>query len=193
MAPARGRPRDPEADDRIAGAALELLREQGPAGVHIDAVATRAGVARTTVYRRYRDREALLAATLGQLVETPFPARELPLRDKLRWLLERAIGLVDERLGRGAVAVVLADSDPAFGAALRGHLVGQLEALRREIDTDVDAGRIRTGIDAEALADLALGAYLAQLLRHGRARRGWSDGIVDLLLHGTDPTATRAT
>ena len=187
MPPARGRPRDPRADDRIAGAALELLREQGPGGVHIDAVATRAGVARTTVYRRFRDREALLAATLGQLAEAPLPARELPLQDKLRWLLERALDLVDEQLGRGAVAAVLADSDPAFSAALRRHLVRQLRALQVEIDADLEAGRVRAGTDAEALADLALGAYLAQLLRHGRARRGWADGIVDLLLHGTDP------
>ncbi len=187
MTPARGRPRDPRADDRIAGAALGLLRDQGPSGVHIDAVASRAGVARTTVYRRYRNREALLAATLGQLVEAPMPARELPLRDKLRWLLEQALALVDEQLGRGAVASVLTDSDPAFSSALRAHLVRQLTALQGEIDADIVAGRVRAGTDGEALADLALGAYLAQLLRHGRARRGWANGIVDLLLHGADP------
>ena len=187
MTPARGRPRDRGADDRIAGAALGLLREQGPGGVHIDAVASRAGVARTTVYRRYRDREALLAATPGQLAEAPFPARDLPLRDKLVWLLEQALVLVDEQLGRGAVAAVLADSDPAFSAALRAHLVRQLTALQGEIDADIAAGRVRAGTDGESLADLALGSYLAQLLRHGHARRGWADGIVDLLLRGTDP------
>jgi len=187
MPPARGRPRDPRADDRIAGAALELLREQGPAGVHIDAVATRAGVARTTVYRRYRDRGALLAATLEQLVEAPFPARELPLEGKMRWLLEQALDLVEEKLGRGAVAAVLSDSDPALGAALRAHLVRQLEALQGEIDADIEAGRVRADTDGEALADLALGACLAQLLRHGRPRKGWANNIVDLLVHGTDP------
>jgi AcrR family transcriptional regulator len=187
MTPGRGRPRDPRTDDRIARAALDLLREQGPAGVHIDTVATRAGVARTTIYRRYRDRAALLGATLGQLVETPFPARELSLEDKLRWLLEEALHLVEEQLGRGAVAAVLADSDPAFSAALRAHLVRRLKALQVEIDADIKAGRIHAGTDGEALADLALGAYLAQRLRRGHARRGWAEGVVGLLLHGTIP------
>lgn len=187
MTPARGRPRDPRTDDRIAGAALELLREQGPGGVHIDAVATRAGVARTTVYRRYRDRGALLASALGLLVEEPFPAREAPLGDKLRWLLEQALDLVDKQLGRGAIAAVLADSDPAFNAALRAHLVRHLEALQGEIDADIEAGRVRADTDGEALADLALGAYLAQLLRLGHPRKGWADKTVALLVHGTDP------
>ena len=151
-------------------------------------MASRAGVARTTVYRRYRDREALLAAALGQLVEAPFPALELALADRLRWVLDQALDLVEEQLGRGAVAAVLADSDPAFSAVLRARLVRQLTALQGEIDADIEAGRVRAGTDSEALADLAFGAYLGQLLRHGRARKGWTDGIVELLLHGTDPT-----
>ena len=188
MTPARGRPRDPRADDRIAGAALELLRERGPGGVHIDAVAIRAGVARTTVYRRYRDRGALLAAALGLLVEEPFPAPEAPLEDKLRWLLEQALDLVDDQLGRGAVAAVLADSDPEPSAQpCAPTSYGTSRALQGEIDADIEAGRVRADTDGEALADLALGAYLAQLLRLGHPRKGWGDKTVALLVHGTDP------
>lgn len=188
MAPARGRPRDPKADDRIAAAALALLREEGPGGVHVEAVASRAGVARTTVYRRYRDRTALLEATLGQLREAPFPAPELPVEDKLRWLLERAVHLIDAQFGRGAVAAVLADSDPDFTRAFRVYLVPLLTALQGQIDADIAARRLRAGTDAEALAGLALGAYVGELLRHGRPRQGWADGVVGVLLHGTDPS-----
>jgi len=187
MAPARGRPRDPKADDRIAAAALALLREEGPGGVHVEAVASRAQVARTTVYRRYRNRAALLAATLDQLGDAPFPAPELSVADKLRWVTEQAVQLVEAQLGRGAVAAVLADSDPEFTGALRAHLEGQMRALQGQIDADVAAGRLRGDTDAEALAGLALGAYLGELLRHGRARNGWADGVVGVLLHGTEP------
>lgn len=187
MTPARGRPRDPKTDDRIAAAALALLREEGPAGVHVEAVASRAGVARTTVYRRYRDRAALLTATLGQLPEAPFPAPELPVKDKLRWLLEQAVHLIEDQLGRGAVAAVLVDSDPSFTAAFREHLVRLLTALQGQIDADIAAGRLRAETDAVALVGLALGAYLGELLRRGQARQGWADGVVGVLLHGTEP------
>ncbi len=188
MTPARGRPRDPRADERIAEAALKLLRDEGPGGVHIEAVASRAGVARTTVYRRYRDRAALLAATLEQLEGAPFPAPELPLEEKLRWVLEQAVHLIENQLGRGAVAAVLADSDPAFSAAFGAHLVGQLRSLQGQIDADISAGRIRGDTNAEALAGLAFGAYLGELLRHGQPRNGWADGVVGVLLRGTEPT-----
>lgn len=184
MASSPGRPRDPSVDERISRAALELLREQGPEAVHIDGVATRSGVARTTIYRRFRNREALIAATLALFGEEPFPAAELPVEDKLRWLLEQVRELVEEQLGRGVVAAVLADSDPVFSAALRARLRRRLKALQGQIDADIGDGRIRGGADAEALAGLVFGAYLGELLQRGRARPGWADGVTDLLLRG---------
>ena len=52
----RGRPRDGEADRAILRAAAELLVGGGYDAFSLDRVATRAGVARTTVYRRYPTR-----------------------------------------------------------------------------------------------------------------------------------------
>ena len=190
MASSPGRPRDRSVDERISRAALELLREQGPEAVHIDGVATRSGVARTTIYRRFSNREALIAATLALLGEEPLPAVELPVEDKLRWLLEQVRVLVDDQLGRGVIAAVLADSDPVFGAALRARLTRRLTALQGQIDADVAAGRVRAGVDAEALAGLAFGAYLGELLRYGAARPGWDDGVIDLLLQGVRGSST---
>jgi AcrR family transcriptional regulator len=59
-----GRPRDPENDAAILDAALDLLIERGAAGTSIEAVAQRAGVAKLTVYRRWRAKEDLLMAAL---------------------------------------------------------------------------------------------------------------------------------
>ena len=90
MPTAAGRPRDPTVDERISRAALLLLRENGPHAVHIDAVAARSGVARTTIYRRFRDRGALLTATLELFVDAPFPGADVPVEDKLRWVPTRS-------------------------------------------------------------------------------------------------------
>src|SRR4051812_25526729 len=185
MASSPGRPRDTRVDERISRAALELLREGGPESVHIDAVAARSGVARTTIYRRFRNRDALLAATLGGFVDAPLPAARLPVEDKLRWVLEQVRELVEDQLGRGAVAAALAGTDPAFSAALRTRLTRRLSAVQGEIDADITDGRIREGVDAEALAGLAFGAFLGEVLQHGRARPGWAEGVIDLLLRGT--------
>ena len=42
-------------DERITAAALDLLRTKGPKAVTVEAVAARAGVTKTTIYRRYEE------------------------------------------------------------------------------------------------------------------------------------------
>src|SRR3954468_13719802 len=49
----RGRPLDPEIDDAIVAAAAAMLREGGLQRMTVPGVAAAAGVAETTVYRRY--------------------------------------------------------------------------------------------------------------------------------------------
>lgn len=60
----RGRPREQRAEDAILGAALTLFAEGGPASTTFDGVAQRAGVSRSTVYRRWSNRDDLLVAAL---------------------------------------------------------------------------------------------------------------------------------
>lgn len=81
---APGRPRSAEADDAVLRAALDLIAESGVEGVSIEQAAKRAGVARTTVYRRYTTRDELVIAALlaneaavldsFQVPERPSPA-----------------------------------------------------------------------------------------------------------------------
>ena len=61
-APVRGRPRSAAAEQAIRDAAAELLSERGIGGLSMEAVAARAGVARTAVYRRWPTPEDLRVA-----------------------------------------------------------------------------------------------------------------------------------
>ncbi|MBV8520143.1 MAG: helix-turn-helix transcriptional regulator [Acidobacteria bacterium] len=63
MAP-RGRPRRAESDADILGAAAELLRTQRYGAITLDEIARRAGVAKTTIYRRWPSKAALVADVL---------------------------------------------------------------------------------------------------------------------------------
>lgn len=56
-----GRPRDAGAEGRIIDAAIEEYAEHGQAGFSINGVARRAGVAKSTLYLRWQDLDALLA------------------------------------------------------------------------------------------------------------------------------------
>ncbi|MGZ5440583.1 MAG: helix-turn-helix domain-containing protein [Thermoanaerobaculia bacterium] len=60
----RGRPRREGADEEILAVARNVLSEGGYGALTIDAVAERAGVAKTTVYRRWPSKGALIAALI---------------------------------------------------------------------------------------------------------------------------------
>ena len=64
---ARGRPRDPQVDDRIVQAAVAELANTGAASFSLNAVAARAGVAKRSIYSRWPNREDLIIAALGSL------------------------------------------------------------------------------------------------------------------------------
>ena len=57
-----GRPADPEKDREILAAGRALLFGEGPEAVTMESVARAAGVAKPTLYRRYANRDALIAA-----------------------------------------------------------------------------------------------------------------------------------
>lgn len=180
----RGRPRLRETDGRIMAAALELLRDKGPAAVNIDAVAARSGVARSTIYRRYRDRRELIGGALDELVPASFPAPELPLEDKLRWVLEQVQDLLEHGVGRGGTGAVFADADPEFTVALRRRIEDRVGTLRERMTSDIESGRLGPHVDPDALVGVLFGAYLGEVLRHGQPRQGWMDRVIDLLVRG---------
>lgn len=60
----RGRPRREGADEEILAVARTMLSEGGYGALTIEEVAERAGVAKTTVYRRWPSKGALLASLI---------------------------------------------------------------------------------------------------------------------------------
>ena len=68
------RPLDPTIDRAITEATLTLLRERGFARMSMEAVASVAGVGKPAIYRRFRDKAALVAS----VIDSQLPQLELP-------------------------------------------------------------------------------------------------------------------
>jgi AcrR family transcriptional regulator len=67
-----GRPRSAQAHKAIIDATLELLAEEGYQGLSIEAVAARAGVGKTTIYRRWSSKEELVMEAIRHVqIEVP--------------------------------------------------------------------------------------------------------------------------
>src|SRR5258707_9790948 len=71
----RGRPRDQHADAKILKATIRLLEQHGFRAVTLEGIAEEAGVARTTVYRRWPNKAAVV---LGAFLTPVAPPIALP-------------------------------------------------------------------------------------------------------------------
>lgn len=164
----------PGVEERIGRATLDLLRTRGPGSVTVEAVAAASGVAKTTIYRRYRDRREMLSAALSGLATPPpmDPGTSTP--DRLRWLIRHAVAAVEDGVGLGGVAAMLTDDDPEFTALFRQILVDQRTRLAAAIEDGAD-------VDGETLIDAIVGAYVAEHARRGRLADGWEERLFELL------------
>ncbi|PVG81465.1 TetR family transcriptional regulator [Nocardioides gansuensis] len=176
-----GRPRRAETDRRIHEAALRLLRTGGPAAVTVEAVAAESGVAKTTIYRRYADREAVLRAALEVAISAPEEPLGNTPREKIRWALDQTWHQMAEVLGRGGVSAIVGNTQPGFTKLFRSVLTPYTGALVDLIRADMAAGELRRDLDPDTVVSLLIGAYLGELVRRGRVDKGFSERCVDLM------------
>jgi len=108
-------------DGAILNAAAELLRSEGHEGFSLEQVAAGAGVARTTIYRRFPTRARLVVGLLSQLLEeAPIPDTG-DIRGDLLALLRSMIAVLSRAGMRELVGelVAAATGDPEVGKAAR--------------------------------------------------------------------------
>jgi AcrR family transcriptional regulator len=175
-------PVDPHRRDAmISEAVLDLLRTKGPSAVNVEAVAAHAGVAKTTVYRRYRNREEMTAAALSSLTSPPPPPDQSAPQAILQWLIEQSVNAIEGGIGVGGVAALLTDEDTTFTELIRALLVEHRAVLASEIDNAADRGQLRNDLDIDTLLDCIVGAYLAERARRGTVEPGWSQRVLHSL------------
>jgi AcrR family transcriptional regulator len=170
-----------ELDHRVGSAVLELLHEGGPRSVTMEGVAAKSGVAKTSVYRRYRNRGELLTAVLTNAIGVPEVPHDGTVRDKIRFALEQAWHQMGVVLGPGGLAAIVSDQDPQFTELFRGALRPYVDTLVERIEQDSRAGLLREGVDADGVVSLMIGAYLGEIVRRGRVGPDWLDRSMEML------------
>jgi len=174
-------PRHPEVDGRIFDAALDILRSRGPLAVSIESVAAASGVAKTTIYRRYENRESLLTAAITNATTTvEFPAG-LGAKDSLRWVLEHARDTIENVVGRGTVAAIIMNEDPQFAELLLGMIRGSTKPLREDLRKRALSGEIKADLDVELAMSILLGVVVAEMIRGRTTDDAWVDSVLALL------------
>ncbi|HTX85579.1 MAG TPA: TetR/AcrR family transcriptional regulator [Streptosporangiaceae bacterium] len=191
--PKRGRPRSEQADRAILAAAADLLAERGLSGMSIEEVASRAGVGKATIYRRWTSRgtlalDAFLAEFQGQL---PLPDTG-SLHDDLLAALRNWIRSVTRTSAGPALAGLVAEAqlDPGLAAAWRERVFERLRAQQKiMLDRAVARGEISARTDYDVVLDLMFGAAYHRLLNgHRPLTDQFARRVVDLIMAGLRET-----
>jgi AcrR family transcriptional regulator len=175
-----GRPLDPEVDRAILAAAGEIFVREGFQNMTLPGVAVAAGVAKTTVYRRYPNTVELVLATINHL-NTDVPAPDTgSARDDLATVLDFA----RLRFDPSVTGTLLTEEreHPELLEAARGQMiVPAIDRFRRVLRAGVERGELRSDLDVDAAAHALLGSFFIRYLERGRPRAGWAEGIVEAL------------
>jgi AcrR family transcriptional regulator len=169
------------------------LSEGGHRAATVDAIARRSGCAKTTIYRRWPSRDALVLdafrvavrGTDEHVAEVAAHGRELgsTVRGSARNILQ----LVRSPVFRATFPTIAREllADTPLGDRFRAEVFGPIRAIVRQgIRAEIERGEIRSDIDIDLVLDLVNGAMLYRALVGELTDERVADAVADLVLGG---------
>jgi AcrR family transcriptional regulator len=158
----------------------------GFAALRFEDVAARAGVNRTTIYRRWPTKvglvkDAMLAHRSALRVESSGS-----LREDLIALMKASVSYASSPFGRGVVRMMLAERDDAdvarTAALLRAERLRETAEL---VEKGILRGELPRGTSAALVADLATAPIMGRvILRREEVTDGYIGRVIDVVLAG---------
>lgn len=180
----RGRPRDPQTDERILAAALEHLAEHGVGKLSVDGVARAAGVSKATIYRRWSDKNDLVTAAVASIPMTPIEEFAGDTRARLVQLLDYVRTHMIDRPGIAVLHEVFAEEprNPELARLFRERKVQPRRASTRQVLVEgIAAGDLREDLDVEYVVDLLAGSWMARWASGEPFPDDWSERVIATL------------
>jgi TetR/AcrR family transcriptional regulator, regulator of autoinduction and epiphytic fitness len=175
----------------VREAALHELAEAGYGGFTIDAVARRSGVARSTIYRHWPDKVALIADAFESLNVQPRPAAApdgeevADARDRVRRLLVHLAEVFRDSIFEACVPALIdgAERDPKLRAFSHEYSGRRRQALTDAIHAGVASGELPAHVDP-GLASAALAGAIVyhRLMTADRFDPSRVDALIDSVL-----------
>ena len=182
-----GRPRSEQRHKAILQTAMDMVIDLGFRAVSVESLAARTGVAKTTIYRRWPNKAAVvMEAFMERLLRTQFPPAE-KATDSIR-LQMRSMAKAFRSKDGAVLKALLAEAQ--FDAELATAIRERWTLPRRKIalavfQKAISQGELRSGIDLEATIDL-LYAPMYYRLQMGTAplSDAYIDEIFDQVMEG---------
>ncbi|MFD0729740.1 TetR/AcrR family transcriptional regulator [Planotetraspora mira] len=159
-----GRPRSEKAEKAIIEAALDILGEgSGVSELSIEAIAARAGVGKTTIYRRWTNKEDLVVDALASLKPPIPPLKGASVRDDLVAYLQVVRSESIHVRTRCIMNIAMSQSDRHPRVAERFHEIAikpRQAAVRAVLERGMANGELRADLDVEMAMAILSGTMM---------------------------------
>jgi len=154
-----GRPRSEDADRAILRAAIEVLAERGAAGFTMDAVAEAAGVAKTTIYRRWTSKDDMLLDAVRATAASIDPPDTGSVRSDLLAMLSELARLFTMTPAGDAARALIGEfaQNADLARAFRGSFLTQRIAITESVlRRGVERGELRADADTRLVTEMLI-------------------------------------
>lgn len=165
-----GRPRDSRTDRRVLDVAAAALAEGGYQAMSMGGVAAQAGVAKTTIYRRWPSKDHLVASLITKmLADVPLPDTGGLDKDLTALVTDITTALEALPGARGLVAelVAAAARHPDLGETIRAMWRSRRQGTFQLLRGAIRRGELRADTDLELLVDQLVAPLYYRLLITG--------------------------
>lgn len=154
-----GRPRSAGAGREILRAVIAVLAERGVAGLTMEAVAETAGVAKTTIYRRWSSKDEMLLDAVRATAASVDPPDTGSARGDLVAMLGELVRLFTQTPAGDAARALLGELPrrPELARAFRRSVLGERFAVTDAVlRRGVERGELRANVDAHFVTEMVI-------------------------------------
>ena len=190
-----GRPRSAQAHKAILDAALELLAQEGFQGLSIEDIAARAGVGKTTIYRRWSSKDELVIDAIHEIQVDLTTVDTGNFRNDLVILFKAANrGIMTHPLLPQLVLRLISEfqaNPEIFQVFLTQLLIPRIQRFMYMVEQAQARGEIRRDIDWTLALELITGPiFIHLLISHylapsmSSSEDKWIEQMIDAVMDG---------
>lgn len=182
----RTRGRSARVVSEVLRTTLEELGRVGYVALRVEDVASRSGVNKTTIYRRWPTKAELVGAALRQWAEEPEVPDTGSLRSDLFLMSQRSVATASSPLGQGVVRVIQAErTSPEVEALTRMLRTENRQRRVVMVERAIERGELPAGTDAMLVLEVVFATIYSRVITHREpVDEAFLRSVIDLVLEG---------
>ncbi|MFZ3567426.1 TetR/AcrR family transcriptional regulator [Streptomyces sp. BH097] len=184
-----GRPRQEHVTGAVLEAVVELVAEEGMGALTMDAVATRAGVSKPAMYRRWPTKQDLIIAAAESRVGALTVPDMGDFRAELRAvLMERVRAYRQPGVGRLLAGVISAAAEVGAGReAFQAYVTRVTSETRHVLERGIERGDVRPDVPIVDVTTLIASSLIFRMVAEQRTPdKELVDSVVELIGRAVD-------